>query len=136
MDAELVLGHLLHLLADVAGEEFFQMVGIAEEIGGGEDGPFGDLIGDVLRRDVAHLQIAALEGDELGALLEQRAAIIGLQLEVAGDRLAEHLHHLGADVLLGKDGREAEDRLVLSRGDGCDRCGGHEHGTGDDGTTV
>src|SRR3546814_3518480 len=36
-------------------------------------------------------------------------------LEVAFDGVGEHLHHLGADVLLGEDGREAQRRLVLRK---------------------
>jgi hypothetical protein len=48
------------------------MGGIAEEIGRGQHRPFRDLVGNILRRDVAHLQIAALQRDKLRALLEQR----------------------------------------------------------------
>src|SRR3546814_15499189 len=66
-------------------------------------------------RDVAHLEVAALEGDELGALLEEGAAVVALEGEVAFDGVGEHLHHLGADVLLGEDGREAQRRLVLRK---------------------
>ena len=89
------------------------MRGVAEQVGGGEDRPGRDLLGDVLRGDVAHLEIAALQGDELGALLEQGAAVIALEDEVVLDRVGEHLHHLGADVLLREHGREAQLRLVL-----------------------
>jgi hypothetical protein len=38
------------------------------------------LVRDVLGRDVAHVEVAALHGDKLRSLLEQRAAVIGLQL--------------------------------------------------------
>jgi hypothetical protein len=69
VDAELVLGHLLHLGARLAVEERLEVVGVAEQVGRGQDRPGGDLVGDVLGRDVAHLEIAALQGDELGALL-------------------------------------------------------------------
>ncbi len=100
VDAELFLGHLLHFGADIALEERLEMLGVAEQVGRGQDRPRGDLVGDVLRRDVAHLEIAALQRDEFGALAEQRSAVVQLELEVFRDRLGEPLHHLGADVLL------------------------------------
>ena len=109
MNAQLVRGHLLQLLADIAGEHLLQVVGVAEQIGRGEDGPRRDLVGDVLRRDVAHLEVVALHGDELGALLEQRAAVIGLELEALRLHvLAEPLHHFGPDVLLREDSGEPQ----------------------------
>ena len=83
------------------------MRGVAEKIAGSDDRPGRDLLGDVLRRDVAHLEIAALQGDELGALLEEIAAVVALEDEVVLDGVGEHFHHLGADVLLGEDRREA-----------------------------
>src|SRR4051812_4457386 len=67
------------LLANIARKHLLQMIGITEEIGGRDDGPSRDLVGDILRRDIAHLEIAALHRDELGPLLEQGAAIIGLE---------------------------------------------------------
>ena len=69
------------LLPDLAREDLLQVVGVAEEVGRGNDRPGRDLVRDVLGRDVAHLEIAALHGDEFGALLEQRAAVVGLQRE-------------------------------------------------------
>src|SRR5690348_10202146 len=79
-------------------------------------------------RDVAHLEVTALQGHEFGALLEQGAAIIGLEREVAGDRLAELLHHFGANILIGKHGREAKHRLIL-RESRQRSGGGQERGT-------
>ena len=105
---ELVLDHLLHLRAEVAGEEGVQVVGVAEQVGRGQDRPGGHLLGDVLRRDVAHLEVVALQGDQLGALLEQRAVVERLELEVGLDVLGEHLDHVGADVLVGEHRGEAE----------------------------
>ena len=86
-------------------EDLLQVVGVPEEVGRGNDRPGRDLVRDVLGRDVAHLEIAALHRDEFGALLEQRAAVVGLQREADGfDVLPEALHHLRPDVLLGEDG--------------------------------
>ena len=63
--------------------------------------------------DVAHFQVAALERDEFGALLEQRATEVEFDGGVVLHRLGELLHHVGADVLLGHHGRESQRRLVL-----------------------
>ena len=70
------------------------MVGVAEQVGRGQDRPRRDLLGDVLRRDVAHLEVVALQGDQLRALLEQRAVVERLDVEVAVDVLREHLDHV------------------------------------------
>ncbi|MBO0237178.1 hypothetical protein, partial [Vibrio parahaemolyticus] len=68
-----------------------------------------NLVGDVLRGDIAHLEIAALHGDELGALFEQGAAEVGLQGEAPPLNIGGNaLHHLGADVLLREHGGEAK----------------------------
>ena len=95
------------------------MVGVAEGVGGRQDRPCHQLLGDVLRRDVAHLEVVALQRDELGALLEQRAAVERLDLEVALDVLGEHPDHVGADVLVREHRGEAQRGLVL-------RPGGHD----------
>src|SRR5262249_5755789 len=85
-----------------------------------DDRPGWNLLRDILRGDVAHLKVVTLDGDELGPLLEQRAAVISLEDEVVFDRISEHLHHVRADILLGKDGREAQLRLILRKdGEGC-----------------
>ena len=83
------------------------MRSIAEKIGGSDDRPGGDLLGDVLRSDVAHLEIAALQCDKLGSLLEEIAAVVALEDEVVLDGVGEHFHHLGADVLFGEHRRKA-----------------------------
>ena len=102
---------------------------VAEEIAGRQDRPGRDLLGNVLRRDIAHLQVTALQRHELRALLEQVAAVIALEGEVVPDGVVEHLHHLGADVLLREDGGEAQLWLVLRErrngtreGKGCGSC--------------
>ena len=82
LDAELLLGAADELLAEVAGEEGAHVVGVAEDVGRGQDRELRHLVGDVLRRDVAHLEVAALQRDELGALLEEVAAVVGLEHEV------------------------------------------------------
>ena len=107
LDAELLLDLAGQLLADVAREEGAHVVGVAEQVGGGDDRELGHLVGDVLRRDVAQLEVAALQRHELGALLEQVAAVVGLDGEVLADRLGELLGHLRPDVLVGEDCRKA-----------------------------
>ncbi len=91
------------------------MIGVAEQVGRGQDRPGRDLLGDILGRDIAHFQVAALHGDQLGALLEQRAAVIAVERELVADAIGEVLHHLGANVLRRKDGREVQFHLVLCR---------------------
>ena len=108
LDAELLLGAADHLLAEVAGEEGAHVVGVAEDVGRGQDRELGHLVGDVLRRDVAHLEVAALERDELGALLEQVAAVVGLEGEALAERLGELLRHLRPDVLVREHRGEAQ----------------------------
>ena len=110
---ELVLRRLLHLRAHVAREERVDVVGIAEQIRRRQYGPRRQLLGDVLRRNVADLEIVALHGDELGSLFEQRAAQVQLELEVPLDVLGKHAHHVRADVLVGKHRGEPQRRPVL-----------------------
>jgi hypothetical protein len=121
VDTELVARHLLEFGSDRAVEGLLQVVRVAEQVGGGEDRPGWDLLGDVLRRDVAHLEVAALHGDELGALLEQRAAEEVLDVEATTDLLAEHPERLGADVLVADHRSKAKFRLRL-----CEDGGGRE----------
>ena len=113
--------HFLHVGAEIAGEELVQMIRVAEQISRSQDRPLGHLVCDVLRRDVAHLQVAALERDELGALLEQVAAVVAFECELTGDVLREHLHHVRADVLFGEHRGEAKLRLLLRDGRQRDR---------------
>ena len=129
LHAELVPDHLLELGADRAGEGLLQVVGVAEQIGGGQERPGRDLLGDVLRREIGHLDIAALHGDQLGALLEQRAVEKRLEIVAVLDGLAEGLERFGADVLLRGDGGEAELLLRLClRGAGGTEC--NQRGSG------
>src|SRR5690606_34032550 len=104
----------LHLRSSFTGEEGRQVGGVAEEVTRRHDGPGRNLVGDVLRGDLAHLEISALEGDEFRALLEKISAVIAFKREVVGDRLGKLLHHVGADVLLGEHGRKAQFWLILS----------------------
>ncbi|MNT64056.1 hypothetical protein D3C72_2019240 [compost metagenome] len=60
MNAGLFLRHLLELGSKLAGEESAHMRGVAEEIGRRQHGPLRHLLGNVLRGNIAHLQIAAL----------------------------------------------------------------------------
>ena len=116
LDLDLVLDHLLHLRAQIAREEGVQMIGVAKKIRRGQDRPCRDLLGDILRRDVAHLQVVALQGDQLRALLEQSPVVEGLHLEIALDLLREHLDHARANVPVGEHCGEAEGRLGLRPG--------------------
>ena len=100
MDAELIPRHLDEFLADVALERLLQVIAVAEQVGRGHQRPSRHLLRDISRREVAHFEVAALQGDELGALLEQRVAPEGLELEVVFDRGAERLIGLGTQILL------------------------------------
>ncbi len=113
---ELVLGHLLPFRAEIAREERVQVVRVAEQVGRRQDRPGRNLLRDVLRRDVAHLEVVALQRDELGALLEQVAAVERLERVVRFDILREHLDHVRADVLVREHCREAQRRLGLRPG--------------------
>jgi hypothetical protein len=92
----------------LAGKERAQVVGVAEQVGRCQHRPGRHLLGDVLRRDVAHLQVVALQRHQLGALAEQRGVQVHLDLEIGGHVLGEHVHHLGADVLVGEHGSKAQ----------------------------
>src|SRR3546814_15459115 len=105
----------LHLGAVLAVEEGPQVLGIAEQVGRGQHRPGGNLLGDVLGRDLAHFQVAALDGDQFGALLEEIAAVVALDGEVVLDGPGANLNHLGSDVLLREDGLEAQHRHVLRK---------------------
>ncbi|MCY1558655.1 hypothetical protein D9M68_956090 [compost metagenome] len=76
-----------------------------------------------MRRDVAHLQVVALQRHQLGALAEQRGVQEHLDLEIGLDVLGQHLHHVGADVLVREHGGKAQGGLGLRPG-GHHRCGG------------
>ncbi len=90
------------------------MVGIAEQIGRSQKRPFGDLVGNVLRGNVAHFEVSALQGNEFGTLTEKRAAVIGLDSGNVTHSIGELAHHSGADVLIGKYGRKPERLCILS----------------------
>jgi len=87
--------------------------GVAEGVGRGQHRPCGKLLADVLRPDVAQLEVVALQRHQLRALLEQRAAEEGLDLVVGLDVLGDHPGHVGADVLVREHGGKAQRRLVL-----------------------
>lgn len=86
VNAQLLLGQGLHFLSGVTFEECQKVIHIAEQIGRGQDRPCRDLVGDVLRGDVAHLQIAALQGDQFRTLAEQCAAVVHLEAVIFRDR--------------------------------------------------
>ena len=54
------------------------------------------------RREVAEVEIVALQGDELGALLEQRVVPVRLEIEIVLDGGGERLVGLGAHIGFGE----------------------------------
>ena len=64
------------------------------EIGGAEDAAFRHLVVEIVDGEVRHVEIAALHGGELGALLEQRRPVIGLEVELIAEAVAEGLSQL------------------------------------------
>ena len=119
---DLVFDHLLHLGAHVAAEEGRQMVCIAEQIGRGQQCPGRNLLGDVLRSDVAHFEVVTLQCHQLGTLFEQRGVEVRLDLEVGRDGLGELLHHFSANVLVREHGGKTQGGLRL--------CPGRQHRRG------
>ena len=113
LDLHLLLGLLLVLGAEVARPEVAQVARVAEQVGRGQDRPGRDLLGDVLRGDVAHLQVVPLQGDELGALLEERRVEEEVDLEVVLHPLGKGLHHGRADVLVREHRGEPQRGLGL-----------------------
>ena len=113
---ELVAHHLLELLADWAGEDLVHVIDVAEQIGGRHHRPGGDLTREILRRQVRHLDIAALDGDQLRALAEQRRVQMQLDIEVARQVALKALHRIGADILVGEDRGEADAAALLGLG--------------------
>ena len=105
---KLILHHLLHLQALLTAEELVQVVGVAKQVGRGKDRPGGYLFRDVLGSDVAHFEVVALKRYQFCSLAEQRRVQVHLDLEIAGDLLGELVHHVGANVLVGKHGCEAD----------------------------
>src|SRR5690606_25871836 len=122
--------HFLHFRAELTVEEFLQVIGVAEQIGGRQYGPGGNLLRKVLRGDIPHFQVSALERNKLRSLLEQVAAVIALENKIVLNSLGKFLHHLRADVLLGEDGGKAQFGLGLRECGKCGRCcsdsGSHE----------
>ena len=111
LEVHLVGHHGEHLLADRPVEHRLLVRGIADEIAGREDRPLVDLARDVLRGDEGHVEIAALHGADLGALLEERRAEMDLELEIGCRRLQLLLHHgqhLGVPVAVDGRGRDAQ----------------------------
>ena len=114
LDAELIARHLDEFLADVARERLLEVIVVAEEIGRGHQRPGRYLLGDVGRSKIAQLEILSLERDELGALLEQSVAPVGLEVEVVLHRCRERLVALGAQIGFGEGCGEAQLRFRLS----------------------
>src|SRR5690606_37668981 len=129
-DSKLILGHFLQLDSGLAVEELLYVSCISEQIAGCYNRPGRDLLGNVLRGDIPHLEIAALQRDELRPLLEKFAAIIALKREIVRNRVSELLHHFSADVLLREHRREAKFRLFL--GECRKRRGGTKRGSSDE----
>jgi hypothetical protein len=107
--------------ADIAVEERPEVIRVTEQIGRSQNRPRRNLVRNVLRGDIAHFKIVALQGDEFGTLLEEIAAEIGLDGREVSDLRAQQAHHFGADILLGKHCRETQRRLVLRQNGEC--CG-------------
>ena len=103
MDLDVLLDPGVIFLADIAVIDRIEMLRIAHQIAGGEDRIFRDQRGDVLGRDHAHFQIAALHRLDLGALGEERAVVMDLDVELARGRgvqlLLEDLESLGLPFL-------------------------------------
>jgi hypothetical protein len=97
------------------------VIRVAEQISRSQNRPCGNLVRNILRGDIAHFKIVALQGDELGTLLEEIATEVGLDGREIGDLRAQQAHHLGADILLGKHRRKTQGRLVLRQNGEC--CG-------------
>jgi hypothetical protein len=134
VDVELLARHALEVTADVAVEDLAHVIGVAEQVGGGHHRPGRDLPRDVLRRDVRHLQVAALHRDQLRPLAVERGVEVQFELELVLQRLGGAAHRVGADVLVGKDRCEADLPLRLRPGRQCRARG--ERGRGRDrGTT-
>ena len=112
MDLDVLLDPGVVLLADVAVIDRVEMLRIAHQIAGGEDRIFRDQRGDVLGRDHAHFQIAALHRLDLGALGEERAVVMDLDVELAGcggvELLLEDLECLGLPLLRRAGRRDPE----------------------------
>jgi hypothetical protein len=128
MDVQLFTRHAVEVLPDRAGEDLPHVVGVAEQIGGRHDGPGRDLPREVLRREIRHLDIAALDRDQLRALAEQRRVQMQLDIELGGKVALEAAQRFGPDVLVGEDRRQADAPARL--GAGADDRRGGEGGSG------
>jgi len=71
-DLHLLLGLLLVLRAQIAGPEGVQVVGVAEEIRRGQDRPRRDLLGNILRRDIAKLRLSRCRATSSVPCLKER----------------------------------------------------------------
>src|SRR5437868_8592184 len=60
-----------------------EMLWVVHQIPCRENGVFGNQAGYILRRDHCHFQVAALHSFYLGALGEERAVIVNLNVELA-----------------------------------------------------
>ncbi len=76
LDPGLVFG------ADLAVIDRVEMRRIAHQVAGGEDRIFRNERRDILRRDHADFEVAALHRLDLGALREQRAVVVDLHVEL------------------------------------------------------
>ena len=94
---------------------FFRWSASRNRISGGQQRPGRDLLGDVGRREIAQVEIVALQRDQLGALLEQRVAPVRLEIEVVLDRGGEGLVGLGAKIGFGERAAEAQLRSCSAR---------------------
>ena len=117
-----------HFIADRPAVDFREMIGIADQVAGGEDRVLGKLSCDVLHRQERHLEIAALHGDGLRALAKEGPRVMHLHVEAAGRRavelVPENVEHLDVPVLRHRGRGDAQHRFRLpERGRGREQAG-------------
>jgi len=68
---------------------------------------------NILRRQIAHLEVAALKRDLFGSLLEQRVDPVRFESELVLDGSCKRLVGVRSRILLGECAREAQLGLRL-----------------------
>jgi len=125
--AETILGGLLQVVHQGIGENLLLVLGIAQQVAGGEDRPGGDQSRQFLRRGDRHFEVAAGNRLKLGALLEERGVPVRLQRrEILHGRAEDFGHRHGALVRRCHGCRKAQGHALRQ----CRRHAGPEGGTG------
>ena len=89
----------IEVLQDIAVIDLAHVVVVAEQVGCAQDRGVRDLVVEIENGERPHVEVAALHGRQFRALLEERCAMVGFEVEAVAKAGAEGIAQRGgADV--------------------------------------